>query len=215
MSLIDSIKNNIFSIRKKCVYCGKEKPNPEYICFECSEKLKQLLCEGNSLYYYFDVVRKVCHNFKYNEQPYIGEYMAQEMAESIISKKIDFDIITFVPIHKKRRSGRGYDQSEILAKHIAQILGKPFLPTLARIRNTSAQFSLGAAERAKNISNAFEIYPNINISGKKLLIIDDIYTTGSTINECTKTINAANADADYFTFAKEEKESVHIEKFSK
>ena len=107
---------------------------------------------------------------------------------------ISYDIIIPVPIHKKRKHRRGYNQTELVAKEIShQLKIKMGKDVLIKNINTKAQSELSKKERNDNIKGAFKVQNLQKIIGKKILLIDDIYTTGSTANECRKILKLAGA----------------------
>ena len=100
-----------------------------------------------------------------------------------------YDIILIVPISKQRKKSRGYNQSEILAKEIAKILQiKVNSKILIKTKNIIAQSTLKKEQRQKNVIGAYKVKNIEKIRNKKILIFDDIYTTGSTVNECAKVL---------------------------
>lgn len=103
-----------------------------------------------------------------------------------------FDLITFVPMHPIPLKKRGYNQSELLANELSKLMGIPCVSTLTKIKNTKPQHSLTAKKRRKNLKGAFRIVDKKNVSGRCVLIIDDVVTTGTTLGECAKTIQKGN-----------------------
>ena len=106
----------------------------------------------------------------------------------------DFDAIIPVPLHKTRSKTRGFNQSELLAKDISDFYKVPVLrDILVRVKKTAPQFGLKKAQRHKNVEGAFAVNAPYRISGRTILLIDDIMTTGATANECERTLFAAGA----------------------
>jgi len=100
------------------------------------------------------------------------------------------DVICHVPLHDKRRKSRGFDQAEELAQQLSRLTGKPFVRALKRVRNTPTQTKLSAAERQRNVADAFEsVCP---VSGRALLV-DDVLTTGATAAECASALLKSGA----------------------
>lgn len=100
-----------------------------------------------------------------------------------------YDIIIIVPISKQRKKDRGYNQSELLAKEISKIIKIPIATkVLYKIKNTVPQSSLNKKEREKNVKGVYKVKNITKLYDKKILIIDDIYTTGNTLNECAKAL---------------------------
>ena len=105
-----------------------------------------------------------------------------------------YDIIIPVPIHKKRKAQRGYNQTQLIASKISKYVGiKLCDDVLIKSKNTIAQSKLNKNKRKQNIKGAFKILNSEKIQGKNILLFDDIYTTGSTVNECSKILTRAGA----------------------
>ena len=200
--------NNILELiyPNVCGICGKI--CKESLCKRCAieiEKYEINLVNKNKKMYFNESM----HIFKYNEmirQRLIEykfqdkSYMYKTFAKIILkNKKVcgfleKYDIIIPVPIHKKRRLKRGYNQTELIAKEICKNISLELkTDVLIKQKNIKAQSELNKNERKQNIKNAFEI-KNINeIIDKKILLFDDIYTTGRTVNECSKILKKAGA----------------------
>lgn len=193
----------------KCVYCRRDIPGPDEVCAACLTKQGQLLNQtgffGNYLYVfkYEGIVRKLIHNFKYNDMPYLGVYMAACMAAYLNVAAIQYDLITFVPIHENRLKWRGFDQSEMLANFLGAEAGAPCSRLLKRTRDTVPQFDLSRAEREKNVKGAFCAESKLSLTQKKVLLVDDVCTTGATLNACSRILEKAGAVVLPFTFARE------------
>ena len=100
-----------------------------------------------------------------------------------------YDIIIPVPIHNKRRKQRGYNQTELIAKELAkEILNLEYMNILTKNENAKPQSLLNKEQRIENAKNVYGVIKNIDIENKRILIFDDIYTTGATANECAKVL---------------------------
>lgn len=102
-------------------------------------------------------------------------------------------IIVPVPLHKKRQNLRGFNQASLLGNLVAQKLGLSFNEVLIRVKNTKPQFSLKSEDRRHNIQGAFELKKDKKVKDKKILLIDDVWTTGATLKECTKILKKNKA----------------------
>lgn len=185
--------------------------NKEYICENCKSKLnkysinKIIDCRKNKQVYYDyqikilryeDIVRKKIIDYKFNEKNYLYKTL-----EKIIlnDKKIfgflkRYDIIVSVPMYKKRKLERGYNQTELIAKELAKDLNLTVSnKTLKKSKDTKKQSTLTKTERIQNIKNAFVITEASNVENKKVILFDDIITTGSTLNECSRILKKAGA----------------------
>lgn len=141
-------------------------------------------------------VRESFHRYKFrgarHYAPVYGQLMAQCVQDHLSG---DFDLITWAPLAKKRRRKRGYDQSQLLAQVIGQTLNIPVLPTLKKTQNIQAQSALGTdqATRRANVLGAYDPLPNAPIQGQRILLVDDIITTSSTLSECARVLCTAGA----------------------
>jgi ComF family protein len=102
-----------------------------------------------------------------------------------------FDFVTCVPMHKKSFKERGYNQAELLAKECAKFLSLPYVDTLEKFKENKTQHSVSGKERAQNVRGVYRIIEKDRVAGKKILIIDDIITTGNTLGECARIISKA------------------------
>lgn len=172
----------------RCKKCGKPvRYEEQEYCGDC-QKHKFHYEQGRSLWIHKGAVPWSIYQFKYHNRRIYGEFYAQELyrlyGEWIQSWKID--LIIPVPLHRNRRRKRGYNQAEIVAKHLGKLMNIP-VDTKAVIRNkyTKPQKILDNKERRKNLKDAFEVRkPELKF--RNILLIDDIYTTGSTIDEIAK-----------------------------
>lgn len=124
---------------------------------------------------------------------------------SWLSQRVgECDIIIPVPLHRRRLAERGYNQAEIIAGYVGGIINRPVDSSfLVRARSTKQQAKLTRAERITNITDAFVCYPSTKITGQKILLIDDVYTTGSTVYECAEVLRTAGAQTvSVFTLAR-------------
>jgi len=110
-------------------------------------------------------------------------FLAQLMSQHSILQHIDADIITFIPLHWTRYASRGFNQAQIIAQQLGKVTGKQVIPLIIRRKKTQFQARLPLHEREKNVSDAFVLDEQFlqAIAGKKILIVDDLFTTGSTI----------------------------------
>lgn len=184
----------------RCMKCGKpvESAAAEY-CPDC-ERTEHYFDRGTAPFVYTGALREAVYRMKYeNRRDYTG-FFAEAMMQALgpFWKLWRPELIVAVPMHKSRRRRRGYNQSELLAKRISRASGVPFDPKALRcIRRTSSQKTLGRKERMRNLRGSFAAArPFDGISG--VLVVDDVYTTGSTVDEISRTLRAAGAERIYF-----------------
>mgnify|MGYP004638104953 CR=1 FL=1 len=145
-------------------------------------------------YYFFkykNLIREQILGLKFNEKAYNCQtlaYFLKNMQKSFEKLK-KYDIIIVVPVSRKRQKDRGYNQSEIIAREISKILNIPIERNiLYKNKNTVPQSTLNKEQREENAKDAYIAKNCKKIANKRILLIDDIYTTGSTVNECAKTL---------------------------
>lgn len=183
-----------------CLKCGKHifSAEEEY-CFDCT-RIPKSYEHGMPFLEYEGKVQKSVLDIKYrNKREYIPVYaklMAKEFCHRI--QKIHPDCLLPIPIHAKRARQRGFNQAELLARSLGKYLDVPVrTDILYRKKDTKAQKELSAQERLQNLSEAF--YVEGDIAGiKKVILIDDIYTTGSTIEACTRVLKKAGVEQVYY-----------------
>lgn len=180
--------------------CGKpvEQEEQEY-CHDCRNTL-HYYDKGASLWVHKAPVSTSVYQFKYHNQRIYGAYYAKELLKchAHTIKAWNPDIIIPIPLHIKRKKKRGYNQSELLAKEIGKRLQIPvFAKMIVRVRNTRPQKQVKHSERRSNIRNAFSLSQAFR-PVKTVLLIDDIYTTGNTINEAARILWEAGVQNIYF-----------------
>ncbi len=191
----------------RCVLCRRLLDKDETdLCRSCrkdipqikTEKIKYSFLAGwTCVWYYRDNVRKSLHRFKFsNRRSYAkcyGRLLAMEL-----QKQGQFDILTWAPIAPLRRLKRGYDQCQLLAEAVAEELGMEAIRTLKKVRNTPPQSSIkNAAARRANVSGAYKAVEDLPLKGKRVLLLDDIITTGATASECARVLLTAGAKEVY------------------
>ena len=187
----------------RCPFCDKYIPFDEYYCTECRERLSPPpehddFAEINgftSVTEYDDYSIPFIDKVKKESNGYALSATAFMIFQSLLSAKLlhTIDIITYVPMRRRDKLRRGYNQTAIIARELAQLADKPCKPLLRKVRDTSQQKTLGAADRRKNVKDAFAYKSGYNISGRTVLIIDDVCTTGSTLSEAASKLKGAGA----------------------
>jgi ComF family protein len=119
------------------------------------------------------------------------------MAQAWQKQEIEADIVTSVPLSKRRLRLRGYNQAELLAKTIAHGLGLPYQELLVRKRHVKEQSRLKREERLTNVLGAFAPIDGLDLGGKRVLLVDDVLTTGATTSECSRALLKAGASSVY------------------
>lgn len=137
-------------------------------------------------------VQKLLHQLKYGGKPELGEVIGNRLGNELKELQTDkFDVIIPVPLHKKKLRRRGYNQSEVFAKGLSQALGVPLkTDILYRVKMSHTQTHKSRVERWQNISDAFELTKPDSLADKHVLLVDDVITTGATLEACAKEIVA-------------------------
>ncbi len=136
--------------------------------------------------------KKLIYKLKFGKKKYIAQTLGALMADKYLDCGMDGEIIVFVPMTDEEVKKRGFNQAELLAFEVGQRLDIPVLPALVKTRETSQQKELKGEERAKNLEGVFSCVFE-QVKGRKILLVDDIFTTGATANECAKTLLKAKA----------------------
>ena len=210
--MLDSILNLLYP--NVCGFCNK-------ICFgsickKCELKLKKHEINNDvgtglasaqynfnnliSLFKYEGIIRKKIIEYKFGDKAYLYRTFAKIILknEKVCGFLRNYDIIIPVPLHKKKKHIRGYNQTELIAKELVKNIPNLKLETniLIKTKNTEVQSLLTKNQRQENIKGAFEVGAGncaCPIEGKRIILFDDIYTTGATANECSKVLKRAGA----------------------
>ena len=184
----------------KCGICGKI--GEGYICNNCynmfiiNKIYKNYNSERFHMLKYEGIIRDKLIEYKFNDKPYLYRMFYEILIKD--KNACDFfkgyDIIIPVPIHKKIKTLRGYNQSELIAKKLSDKFKMPmYIDVLKKQINTIPQSSLGKKARKNNAQNVYKVDNMQKIKNKNVVILDDIYTTGATANECIKVLKDAGA----------------------
>lgn len=184
----------VFNHGQCCLHCGRAMgTQQESICLNCAE-LKPYFKGGVSLFTFNTIGRSFIHALKYHS----GSYLKKDLL--LLFKQGNERLRTFknasfvpVPLHFLRRWKRGYNQSEWIAKALKLYCGGEILPLLKRKINTSSQTSLTQNERKKNVKNAFMLANKTIVPEKMYVLVDDVFTTGATLNACAKVLHENGA----------------------
>ena len=211
MEIFKSIGNILFPERNICYFCKDYvEDEKKHICKSCINLIDFIHREIDfnspylqKIYYsviYNRFIRENIHSFKFNGKNYLykafGDMLLQTIFKKELMKKID--MVAFVPIHRRKKAQRGYNQCELLARYVSTNIQKPLLRNnLIKVKNTKEQNKLGLLERRTNIKGSFKaIFPK-DFAAKKILLIDDIITTGSTMEELSKILIENGAEKVY------------------
>ncbi len=207
MNLLETVLDFIFP--PVCGFCGKI--GEGNLCKECKENtihsisyLNQLdfyqgkdtfIDEHFYLFSYTKTIREKILQYKFEDKAYLANtiyefFMNNEKLYGFLKK---YDIMIPIPISSSRKRERGYNQSEILARKISKMAGIPIeMQVLKKEKHNQPQSSLKKVQRRENVKNVYKVQNELKIQDKKILLLDDIYTTGSTANECARILKIAN-----------------------
>lgn len=177
----------------KCPYCGTETAE-EGFCGHC---LRVFAFSSACGAFSYQRLKKAIRLYKYDGGKYLSVGMGTLLAEYLKNRQRELleqtDLLLSVPLHPKKEKRRGFDQTRLLCEEIARQTGLVYVPHgLRRTRNTVAQSKLLPEERKENLKNVFEV--TADVAGKRILLADDIFTTGTTCNECAKALLRAGAE---------------------
>ena len=202
----------------KCAFCRKLVTDGRMLCPDCesrlpvpekemqSQKISGLAVCLSPLYYTGDV-RQSLHRYKFQGAAAYYRIYAELMAACVKEHGLTADLVTWVPLSRKRLRRRGYDQARLLAEEVAGRLALPCEQTLEKIRNNPAQSGTsGAEERQKNVLGVYRAVTSF--AGEHVLLVDDIVTTGATLSEAAKELlNAGAEQVSGLTLARTDREN--------
>lgn len=185
--------------RQACALCARPLDDghalpTDYRCGACRQDppaFDRLI----SLWSYRPPLDAVIQAFKFRRLDYLGQHLAIILAAELGSQLDGFDRVVPVPLHWRRRLTRGYNQAERIARPLAALLGLPFAAPLSRSRATPPQSLLGRAERLTNLRRAFRVRRPGEIRGLRVLLVDDVATTGATLDAAAAALRNAGAAA--------------------
>lgn len=202
MMLLELFKELMFP--RKCVFCREILTrNENGICRNCRAELPEYedrryypnLDETLVLWYYEDSVRDSILRFKFQNRPDYAKVFGPILALKTQGMFLKPDVITWVPVSRKRLRTRGYDQAELLAHEVSRELGIPAGKLLEKIRDNPAQSGISdAGTRRSNVRDTYQVSSGADLKGKRILLIDDILTTGATAGECARMLKQAGAE---------------------
>lgn len=188
-----------------CEICGRPLTHSGGVCKKCRET-PPIFSKARAVARYNETIRQVIHLLKYKKKKVMLKYLSELINERLSDLLVigDYDYLLPVPLHKKRLRKRGFNQARLLGKIIERSFGvKMDSRNLARIRDTLPQSNLETnEEKYQNVQEAFILRKPEKIRGKKILIVDDILTSGSTVSEITRLLLDSMAErVDVFTLA--------------
>ncbi|WP_455520817.1 ComF family protein [Parvimonas micra] len=202
--MIKKFLKSFFFNENYCFFCKENIIKNSYLCEECISKTRKYdkdifndygeeCFKKDIIFYYSGMLKTKIKEFKFENGVYLkkpfGKLIYENLDKSLIEK---MDYIAYVPSSKKKMKLRGYNHSKLLAEEISKYSNIPLFDNLCKIKNTKSQHFLSLEERSVNLQNSFLV--DCNLSGKNILLLDDIHTSGATIDECYKELKKANCN---------------------
>ena len=191
----------------RCPFCGRVlERGEERICAVCLRELPWTDGPGPAVegcaaclspLHYRDGVRDAVHRYKFKGGADLAGLFGELTARCLSGRRdAQLDLVTWVPLHPKRKRRRGYDQAELLARRTAELCAVPAVSTLEKIRFTDTQSRQRTeADRRANVEGAYRALPGLDLTGKRVVLVDDVVTTGSTLTQCAACLRSAGAAA--------------------
>ncbi len=167
----------------------------KFICSNCKDRQFHFGC-AVACYRTTGVVRDIVHRFKYNGEYHLRHPLAHWLADTLADERMQsraIDAFVPVPLHPRRKREREFNQAEALAFLLAKRTGTPVHNCLNRTRYTTTQTHFDRTQRIENLRNAFAMRHNTDVRDKHLVLVDDVLTTGSTLDECARVLKKAGA----------------------
>ena len=204
MKLFQNILNLIYP--PKCPFCGRilEK-GEEGLCSRCQRTLPWTTGHNDPVDFcdvslsplrYQNGVREAVHRYKFNYGRMHSQFLGTLMEQCLHDRWSDpVDVIVWVPLSKQHRKKRGYDQAELLARRVGELAGLPVLDALEKIRDTETQSRIEKpSERRANVLGAYRVKAGVELSGRRVVLVDDVVTSGATLAECASCLRMAGAE---------------------
>lgn len=178
---------------KYCNKCGTAIDSMAIYCDKCMNS-NRAFDEARAPIVYTDSAKKIIYKLKYGNGAYLAKILANYLADKYYETNWVADYIVYAPMHKQRKKERGYNQAEKLAKETAKLINLEVLKNiLIKEKSTINLAKLNSNDREKMIANTITIDNTIDIKDKNILLIDDVFTTGATSNECSKVLKSGGA----------------------
>jgi len=200
--LCDECWQKVLNLRiegARCPSCGIPLPNfadsSESLCLECV-RCPPPYSGARSFGYYSTELRQTIHELKFQGRRTLVRLLSPLLANVFFDswQREDFDFLTNVPLHPSRRRERGFNQAELLSRALAEVVGLPERRALRRNALTQSQVGLSDAQRLENVRNVFSCARIDQVAGKRILLIDDVMTTGATVASASRTLIEAGAE---------------------
>ena len=202
-----------FNTGKTCLRCDSVISSDANYCINCKNTTPKYK-HNKSVFLYDGVIKKFVRQLKFDNKKFYAGTLSNFIASEYVKLNKDFDLVIPVPIHKDRQKHRGYNQATLLCSALKEKLKLNVVEdVLIKPLATKSQAYLTREQREKNLEDAFKVVDKKIVKGKTILLVDDVFTTGTTINECAKTLlNAGAKEVHSLTLAHAHRDT--IEKIS-
>lgn len=190
--ICDNCLRELNFIINPCPTCGDQMENENTYCLNCKKREHTYFKRHRSVFIYDGTAKRLIISAKLGGKKYLSENMSEFLSSAYKTNRFKCDAITFVPSGVKRIKERGFNIAKLLAENLGKNLNLPVVDTMERL-NESHQINKDYKSRQDNIKNAFKILNNVDVKNKTILIVDDVYTTGATMNECARILKLAGA----------------------
>lgn len=189
VAVCNDCKSNIVPIVEPlCEKCGRPLGDRKSLCLDCKRE-KHAFVQARSYGRYQGALRLLINKFKYQKKRALAEVLGKMMFWTL--EKLswpDFDYFVPLPLHAKRQRERGFNQALLLTEVLSIESNKPIFKNIIRVKPTEHQTLLDKSFRKRNLAGAFKVLDEDKAYGKTVILIDDVYTTGATANECSKSL---------------------------
>jgi competence protein ComFC len=203
--LIDSVLSVIYCKSENCIICDSCCREEELICTSCFDKIEffydssKLEKEGIELEcysaaYYHGIIPELIKKLKYKSDFSSGEVLAGYLVRLLNLKVVEYDLITYIPMTSSALKARGFNQSRYLAVQVGRVFNKNVKELLSKTKNSKDQIGLDEENRWRNLENCFQTKNKSKIQNKKILLVDDVITTGATAFCCAKELFKSGAE---------------------
>lgn len=197
VNIIDAILEIIYPIEENCIICNED--GCYGICSSCLKKINTIPMKYSedimSYGHYGGVLKKLILKFKYGRNFTAGMILS-ELLLKYIRDNLNYEgyVITCVPLSKKSKKKRGFNQCEYISKYISKKLSIKYIKVIVKCRETKEQKTLTKDERMLNLKDAFKIKRDLSVKNMKIILVDDVTTTGQTLKECCRILKKYGAD---------------------
>ncbi len=178
-----------------CLNCGRKTNISTARCTSCKGEWE--IDKARSVYEYAGGAEKLIKALKYGKKQYLAEIVAPKLKTVYIKNMFAPDLITFVPMTEKAMFERGFNQSELLSRELAKLVDNRSIALLLKTKDTVKQQNLSAKDRKKNLIGSFKVIDKDLVKGKRILLVDDVLTTGATAGACAEKLKKAGAKSVY------------------